>query len=85
MKRWVKWAVALVILLLIAGGVLRALSARKAQQQALAASSAAPDMGLVELAATDVVKAQARSRPGPAGFGLAQGHQLRRHQGPRGR
>ncbi len=60
MKRWVKWAVALVILLLIAGGVLRALSARKAQQQALAASSAAPDMGGVELAATDVVKAQVR-------------------------
>jgi multidrug efflux system membrane fusion protein len=60
MKRWVKWAVALVIVLLIAGGVLRALSARKAQQQALAASSAAPDMGLVELAATDVVKAQVR-------------------------
>jgi RND family efflux transporter MFP subunit len=60
MKRWVKWAVALVILLLIAGGVLRALSARKAQQQALAASSAAPDMGQVELAATDVVKAQER-------------------------
>ncbi len=60
MKRWVKWAVALVILLLIAGGVMRALSARKAQQQALAASSAAPDMGQVELAATDVVKAQER-------------------------
>lgn len=60
MKRWVKWAVALVILLLIAGGVMRALSARKAQQQALAASSAAPDMGLVELAATDVIKAEVR-------------------------
>lgn len=60
MKRWVKWAAALVILLLIAGGVMRALSARKAQQQALAASSAAPDMGQVELAATDVVKAQER-------------------------
>ncbi len=60
MKRWIKWAVALVVVLLIAGGVLRALSARKAQQQALAASSAAPDMGQVELAATDVVKAEVR-------------------------
>lgn len=60
MKRWTKWAVAGLVVLLIAGGVLRALSARKAQQQALAASSAAPDMGLVELAATDVVKAQER-------------------------
>lgn len=61
MKRWAKWAVAGLIVLLIAGGVLRALAARKAQQQALAESSAAhKDMGLVELAATDVVKAQVR-------------------------
>jgi len=60
MKRWAKWAVAALIVLLIAGGVLRALSARKAQQQALAASSAVKDMGQVELAATDVVKAQVR-------------------------
>lgn len=60
MKRWVKWAVAGLIVLLIAGGVLRALAARKAQQQALAASSATKDMGLVELAGTDVVKAQVR-------------------------
>jgi len=60
MKRWVKWAVAGLIVLLIVGGVLRALGARKAQQQALAASSAVKDMGLVELASTDVVKAQVR-------------------------
>ena len=61
MKRWIKWAVAGLIVLLIVGGVLRALGARKAQQQALAASSAAgKDMGLVELAATDVAKAQVR-------------------------
>src|SRR3990167_3239318 len=60
MKRWIKWAVALVIVLLVAGGVLRALSARKAQQQALASASAARDQGLVELAVTDVVKAQTR-------------------------
>src|SRR5450830_983904 len=60
MKRWIKWAVAFVIILLVAGGVLRALSARKAQQQALATASAARDQSLVELAATDVVKAQTR-------------------------
>ncbi|MDP3798352.1 MAG: efflux RND transporter periplasmic adaptor subunit [Polaromonas sp.] len=60
MKRWVPWAVALLIVLLVVGGVLRALSARKAQQQALAAASAAQDQGLVELAATDVVKAEPR-------------------------
>ena len=60
MKRWVKWTVAGLIVLLLAVGVLRALGARKAQQQALAASSAVKDAGLVELAATDVVKAQMR-------------------------
>jgi multidrug efflux system membrane fusion protein len=60
MKRWAKWAVAGLVVLLIAGGVLRALAARKAQQQALAAGSTAKDMGQVELAATDVVKAQMR-------------------------
>lgn len=60
MKRWIKWAVALVVVLLVAGGVLRALSARKAQQQALAAASVAKDHSLMELAATDVVKAQIR-------------------------
>ena len=57
-KSWMKWAAALVIILLIAVGVARALSARKAQQQALSASSAAKDLGSVELAASDVVKAQ---------------------------
>jgi RND family efflux transporter MFP subunit len=60
MKRWVKWAIAGLIVLLIAGGVLRALAARKAQQQALAVSSTTRDMGLVELAGTDVVKVQVR-------------------------
>ncbi|HEY3048858.1 MAG TPA: efflux RND transporter periplasmic adaptor subunit [Polaromonas sp.] len=60
MKRWIKWAVVLLALLLVVGGVLRALSARKAQQQALAVASAAKDQSLVELAATDVVRAQTR-------------------------
>ena len=60
MKRWVPWTVVLLIVLLVVGGVLRALSARKAQQQALAAASTAQDQGLVELAATDVVKAEPR-------------------------
>ena len=60
MKRWIKWAVALVVIALIATGVMRALAARKAQQQALAAASVARESRLVELAGTDVVKAQAR-------------------------
>jgi membrane fusion protein, multidrug efflux system len=61
MKRWIKWALTLVIIVLIAGGVLRALAARKAQQQALAAAGVAKESRLVELADTDVVKAQARN------------------------
>ena len=60
MKRWIKWAVALVVIALIATGVMRALAARKAQQQALAAASVARESRQVELAGTDVVKAQAR-------------------------
>jgi membrane fusion protein, multidrug efflux system len=60
MKRWIKWALALVVIVLIAGGVMRALAARKAQQQALAAAGAAKELRSVELADTDVVKAQAR-------------------------
>ncbi len=58
MKRWFKWAVAFLVILLIAGAVVRTLSARKAQQQALVAASAAKDLGQVELANIDVVKAQ---------------------------
>ncbi|MGH8832134.1 MAG: efflux RND transporter periplasmic adaptor subunit [Polaromonas sp.] len=60
MKRWIKWAVALLVLLAVVGGVLRALSARKAQQQALIVASAAKEQSQVELAATDVVKAETR-------------------------
>lgn len=57
-KRGIKWAIAVGLLLLIGLGVMRSLAARKAQQQALAASSVIKDAGLVELAETDVVKAR---------------------------
>ena len=60
MKRWIKWAVALAVIALIATGVMCALAARKAQQQALAAAIVARESRQVELADTDVVKAQAR-------------------------
>lgn len=60
MKRWIPWAVALLALLMITVGVLRTLSARKAQQQVLAAASSTKNPG-VELAATDVVKAETRT------------------------
>ena len=58
MKRWMKWGIAAVVLLLLAGAVLGALSARKTQQQALAAASAAKAQTVVELAATDVLQAK---------------------------
>ena len=62
MKRMTLWAIALLVIGLIAAGALRAVSARKAGQQALAASSAAAaGPGRVELAASDVVTAQARA------------------------
>ena len=60
-KNWIKWAVLLLALVLLAGGVVRALSARKAQSQALAeasAAGAARAQGTVELADTDVFKLQ---------------------------
>ena len=60
MKRRTLWAVALLVGLLVAAGALRTLSARKAGQQALVDSSAPAGPGQVELAASDVVTAQAR-------------------------
>lgn len=60
MTRRTKWIVGALVLLLIAGGVVRALSARQAQKQALADASASKDIGSVELAESDLVKASTR-------------------------
>lgn len=60
MKRWTQWALAALVIALLAAGVLRALSARKAQQQALATQTAQKAQTVVELAPTDVVAAQVR-------------------------
>ncbi len=60
MKRWIKWAIAAAVLLAILGSVLRAVSAHKAQQEALASASAVKEQGFVELADSDVVMAQVR-------------------------
>ncbi len=60
-KSWIKWAALLLALLLLAGGVVSALSARKAKSEALAQANAAGSataQGTVELAETDVVKLQ---------------------------
>ncbi len=58
MKRWTQGAVALLVVALLVGAVLRTLSARKDQQQALLAASAAPPAAQVELADSDLIKAQ---------------------------
>jgi RND family efflux transporter MFP subunit len=57
MKRWAGWLIAALVLLVVAGGALRALSARKAQQ---AASAAAPVEVGVTLAPGDTVRAATR-------------------------
>jgi len=57
MKRWIKWGVAALVVALLATGVLRAVSARKAQQQELAAQTT---QSTVELAPTDVVQVKMR-------------------------
>ncbi|RYX88488.1 MAG: efflux RND transporter periplasmic adaptor subunit, partial [Comamonadaceae bacterium] len=58
MKRWMKWAIAAVVVLLLASGVFRALSARKAQQAAVMTAAAGKTQAFVELAAGDVVQAR---------------------------
>lgn len=55
MNRWWKWAIAALVLALLAAGILRALSGRKAQQAALAANTQAQTV--VELTPTDLVMA----------------------------
>ena len=63
MKRWAKWTnwvVALALVMLVAWGALRAVSAKKEQRLALAASTATQEQRAVELAPTDVVRAVTR-------------------------
>jgi RND family efflux transporter MFP subunit len=59
-KRAYKWLALGLLLVLIAFGVLRALAARKAQQEAVAQASVAKAQTVVELAASDIVKAEMR-------------------------
>ena len=57
-KSALKWAVAMLVLVLLAAGAMRVVSQRKAQQQAVATASAAKEALPVELAATDVTQAK---------------------------
>ena len=59
-KRNYKWLAVALVVLLIGFSVMRALSARKAQQQAVAEAAVTKVQSVVELAATDVVKAETR-------------------------
>lgn len=59
MKRWLKWIVIGLVVVLLAGGVLRALSARKAQKEALDAQQVTLKAQVsVELTPTDLVQAK---------------------------
>ena len=61
MKKWMKWVIAAVVALALAGAVFRAMSARNAQQKAVAASAAAPKTPSgIEVVATDLVKVASR-------------------------
>ncbi|MDB5938316.1 MAG: secretion protein HlyD [Polaromonas sp.] len=60
MKRWMPWALALLVIALLAAGLVRTMAARKAQQQALAAAGSGRPAGWVELAESDVATVQAR-------------------------
>ena len=55
MKRWIQWGLLALVVVLLLGGVLRALGARKAQQAALAEQTARGAQSVVELAAADVL------------------------------
>ena len=60
MKRWMKWALVALAVILLAVGVLRALSARKAQQETVAKMATQRAQTVVELGAADVVQVKSR-------------------------
>jgi RND family efflux transporter MFP subunit len=60
MKRWLKWAVIALVVAVVAITVLRTLKERKQQKDALTEQTAQRTQNVIELAATDVVRAQAR-------------------------
>jgi RND family efflux transporter MFP subunit len=56
MKRWLKWTIAVLLIAVLAAGVLRALSSRKAQKEALAAQQTAGQTQVsIALGPNDVV------------------------------
>ena len=55
MKRWIPWTVAAVALVLLGGGVWRAMAARQAQQQALTEATAQKAQAPLQLAADEII------------------------------
>lgn len=60
MNRWKKWGLIVLVAAISATGIVRALSARKAQQEALAVQTTQGAQTVVELAPTDVVPVRVR-------------------------
>lgn len=60
MKRWLKWGIAALVVVLLAIGVARALATRKAQQVALAEQVAQRAQTVLELSPADVLQAKTR-------------------------
>ncbi len=61
MNRWIKWALAALLLGLLTASIVRTLSERETKQQALSAQIAQPKQTVVELATTDVVQARTQT------------------------
>ncbi|WP_422842695.1 efflux RND transporter periplasmic adaptor subunit [Acidovorax sp. M2(2025)] len=60
MKRWIPWVAAAIVIVLLGGGVWRALAARQAQQKALAAAATQRAEAPLQLAADEVLRVQRR-------------------------
>jgi len=60
MKRWLKWALAALVVVLLAASVWRALSQRKTQQEAVTTQAAQRTQTVVQLGAADLVQIKTR-------------------------
>jgi multidrug efflux system membrane fusion protein len=56
MKRWFKWALVALLVVLLAAGILRSLKARKVQKETMTAQTAVRAQTVVELGSSDVVQ-----------------------------
>ena len=61
MKRWIPWVAAAIVLVLLGGGVWRAMAARQAQQKALSAATAQKAQAPLQLAADEIFTVRRQS------------------------